>query len=291
MEPDQRLAERFEDDRGRLRKVAYRLLGSSAEADDAVQEAWLRLSRSGTGSIDNLSGWLTTIVARVCIDMLRARKSREQTLRAFSDRQADFEETTDLEAQEMVADSISLALMVVLEKLAPSERVAFVLHDVFDIPFEEIALIIGRNTVTARQLASRARRRVRSEPVVSASELSTRRRIVVAFLDAVRAGDMDAIVALLDPDIVIRVDASAAPDGRPVEGRGSTAVARGALAFAARTRFAAPILLNGVPGIVVAPSGRPRYALIVDISREKIRAIEVIADPGRLNQIDFAPLD
>jgi RNA polymerase sigma-70 factor (ECF subfamily) len=181
--------------------------------------------------------------------------------------------------------------MVVLEKLAPSERVAFVLHDIFDIPFEEIALIIGRNTVTARQLASRARRRVRSEPAVSASELSTRRRIVVAFLDAVRAGDMDAIVALFDPDIVIRVDASAAPDGRPVEGRGSTAVARGALAFAARTRFAAPILLNGVPGIVVAPSGRFRYALIVDISREKIRAIEVIADPGRLNQIDFASLD
>jgi RNA polymerase sigma factor (sigma-70 family) len=284
------LAERFEADRGRLRKVAYRLLGSSTEAEDAVQEAWLRLSRSAVHGIDNLSGWLTTVVARVCLDMLRARKSRKQVFETLSDRQAAAKATVDLEQAELVADSVGLALLVVLEKLTPAERVAFVLHDVLDVPFEEIAPVVGRTPATARQLASRARRRVRSQPVVPAAELSTRRRVVVEFLNAVRTGNMDAIVALLDPDVLIRVDASAAPDRRPVEARGSTAVARGALAFAARTRFATPMLLNGTPGIVVAPGGGARYALIVEITEEKIRTIEVIGDPARLSQIDFAML-
>jgi RNA polymerase sigma factor (sigma-70 family) len=291
MEPNQWLAERFEADRGRLRKVAYRLLGSSAEADDAVQEAWLRLSRSDTSGIDNLGGWLTTAVARVCLDMLRARKSRAEALEALSDQQAGSEEMADLEQEELIANSVGLALMVILKKLTPAERVAFVLHGVFDVPFEEIAPIVGRSPATARQLASRARRRVRSRPAVPATELQRRRKIVVEFLDAVRAGNIDAIVALLDPDVVIRVDASAAPDGRQVEARGATTVAKGALAFAARTRFATSMLLNGAPGIVVAWGGRARYALMIDIAGQRIRTIEVIGDPARLGQIDFGTLD
>jgi RNA polymerase sigma factor (sigma-70 family) len=289
MSQDQWLAERFEADRGRLRKIAYRLLGSPAEADDAVQEAWLRLGRSDTCIIDNLSGWLTTVVARVCLDMLRARKSRQEAFEALSDRQARFEQADDPEQQELLADSVGLALMVVLEKLTPAERVAFVLHDVFDVPFEEIAPIVGRTAATARQLARRARR---AKPARRfRCRIAQERQIVVEFLNAVRAGNMDAIVALLDPDVVIRVDASAAPEARPVEAHGSTTVAKGALAFAARTRFATPMLLNGVPGIIVAPAGRARYALILDIAEEKIQTIEVVGDPARLSQIDFATLD
>src|SRR5262249_21243495 len=184
-----------------------------------------------------------TVVAQVCLDMLRARKSREEAFEALSDRQGGFEQADDLEQQELVADSVGLALMVVLEKLTPAERLAFVLHDVFDLPFEEIAPIVGRTAATARQLASRARRRVRSQPAVSTTELRRRRQIVAEFLNAVRAGNMDAIAALLDRDVVIRVDASAAPEARPVEAHGSTTVAKGALAFAARIRFAAPMLL------------------------------------------------
>jgi RNA polymerase sigma factor (sigma-70 family) len=284
------LAERFEADRARLRKIAYRLLGSSTDTEDALQEAWLRLARTDNSSIENLSGWLTTVVARVCLDMLRARKSREEALNALADRSAGLAETADLEQEELIADSVGLALMVVLDKLSPAERIAFVLHDVFDLPFEEIEPIVGRTSATARQLASRARRRVRCRPSTSAAEMSERRRIVIAFLDAVRAGNMQAIVALLDPDAVIQVDASAAPGGRRVEVRGSTAVAKGALAFAARTRFASLLLVNGTPGIVVAPDGRARYALIMDVAGEKIRAIDVVADPVRLNRIDFATL-
>ena len=291
MERDQGLTGRFEADRGRLRTVAYRLLGSSMEAEDAVQEAWIRLSRSDAAGIDNLSAWLTTVVARVCLDMLRARKAREHALEALSDRQLAFEGAADLESEELAADSVGIALMVVLEKLAPAERVAFVLHNVFDVPFEAIAPIVGRTPATARQLASRARRRLQRQPAVPVAALSTKRRIAVEFLNAVRAGDLDAIVALLDPEVVIRVDASASPERRPTEARGSTVVARGALAFAARTRFAAPMLLNGTPGIVVAPGGRTQYALMIDIADERIRTIEVIGDPVRLSQIEFATFE
>jgi RNA polymerase sigma-70 factor, ECF subfamily len=219
-----------------------------------------------------------------------SNKISQGALQALSDRQAGSEEMADLEQEELIADSVGLALMVIVEKLTPAERVAFVLHDVFDVPFEEIAPIVGRSPATARQLASRARRRVRSRPAVPATELQRRRQIVVEFLGAVRAGNIDAIVALLDPDVVIRVDASAAPDGRRVEARGATTVAKGALAFAARTRFATPMLLNGAPGIVVAWGGRARYALMMDIAGERIRTIEVIGDPARLSQIDFATL-
>ena len=226
MDREQWLAKRFGVEQPRLRKVAYRLLGSSTEADDAVQEAWLRLSRSDASSIDNFSGWLTTVVARVCLDMLRARKSRCEALEALCQRRSGVDAVTDLEQEELFAESVGLALLVVLEKLAPAERVAFVLHDVFDVPFEEIAPIVGRAPTMARQLASRARRRVRSQPAVPTAELHRRRGIVVAFLEAVRAGNMDRIVALLDPNIVLRADASAAPGHTPIEVRGSAAVAK-----------------------------------------------------------------
>jgi RNA polymerase sigma-70 factor (ECF subfamily) len=291
MDQEQWLAERFESDRKRMRNVAYRLLGSSAEAEDAVQEVWLRLSRSDSGVIENLNGWLTTVVARVCLDMLRARKTREETLEGLSDRSAAIEETTHFEQEEMVADSVGLALAIVLEKLTPAERIAFVLHDVFDIPFDEIAPILGRTIATARQLASRARRRVRNQPAAAAAELSGSQRIVVEFLNAVRGGDMAAIMALLDPDVVINVDAFASPDRRAVDARGSTSVAKGALAFAARTRLATIMLLNGAPGIVARPDGRTRYVLTMDVAEEKIRTIEVISDPARLMQIDFAMIE
>ncbi|MGK9232977.1 sigma-70 family RNA polymerase sigma factor [Inquilinus limosus] len=291
MARDQWLAERFEADRRRLRRVAYRLLGSSTEADDAVQEAWLRLSRSDTGGIDNLSGWLTTVVARICLDMLRARRTREETLAALADRSAAANDIADFEQEELVADAVGLALAIVLDKLTPPERVAFVLHDVFDIPFREIAPILGRTTATARQLASRARRQVRGRPAIGVAELSGRRRVVAEFLDAVRAGNMDAIVALLDPDVVIRVDASASPGRRPVEARGPTAVARGALAFAARARSATVMLVNGAPGIAAAQGGRLRYALAMDIAEGRIRTIDVIGDTVRLRRIEFATID
>jgi RNA polymerase sigma factor (sigma-70 family) len=288
---EQCLAERFEADHARLRKLAYRLLGSPTEAEDAVQEAWLRLSRSDARQVENLSGWLTTVVARVCLDMLRARRSREDALAALSDRSVDAGELLDPEQQELIADSFGLALLVVLSKLTPPERVAFVLHDVFDVPFEEIGLILDRTPAATRQLASRARRRVRSKPAIPTAELTRRHRVVAAFLDAVRAGNMDAIVALLDPNVVLRADASAAPSRTPVEVRGATAVAKGALAFAWRSRFAAPMLVNGVPAIVVAPGGRARLALLMDIPAGQIRAIEIIGEPSRLDQIEFGALD
>src|SRR5262249_6465832 len=235
MDREQWVAGRFGVEQARLRKRGYGLLGSSTEADDAVQEAWLRLSRSDASSIDNFSGWLTTVVARVCLDMLRARKSRDEALEALSHRWSG---VADLEQEELFAESVGLALLVVLEKLAPAERVAFVLHDVFDVPFEEVAPIVGRTPIMARQLASPARRRVRSQPAVPTAELRRWRGIVVAFLEAVRAGNMDRIVALLDPNIVLRADAAAAPGRTPIEVRGSAAVAKGALAFAARARVA-----------------------------------------------------
>lgn len=291
MDWEQHLGERFEADHARLRKLAYRLLGSPTEADDAVQEAWLRLSRSGACQVDNLSGWLTTVVARVCFDMLRARRSREDALAALSDRSIDGGELPGPEQQELIADSVGLALLVVLNKLTPPERVAFVLHDVLDVPFGEIGRILGRSSAATRQVASRARRRVRRKPDIPAAELSRRHRVVVAFLDAVRAGDMDAIVALLDPSVKLRADASAAPTGTPVEVRGATAVAKRALAFAWRTRFAAPMLVNGAPAIVKAPCGRARLALLMDVPAEQIREIEIVGEPSRLNQIEFGVLD
>jgi RNA polymerase sigma-70 factor (ECF subfamily) len=219
--------------------------------------------------------------------MLRARKSQEVAVEALSDQSA-WSGEADLEQEHLTAELVSLALLVVLEKLKPAERVAFVLHDVFDVPFEEIAPIIDHTPISARQLASRARRRVRGEPAVPPAALSGKRQIMAAFLDAVRAGDMDTIMALLDPSVVLRADASVTPGGTAVEVRGSTTVAKGALTFAARTRFASPMLVNGGPGIVVAPHGQVRSVLLMDIAEERIRTIEVFGDPARLAQMDFA---
>ena len=241
------LAEQFEGHRGHLREVAYRMLGSRSEADDAVQEAWLRLSRSDTGAVENLGGWLTTVVARVCLDMLRWRKSRrEEPLETHGPNLVMSRENRgDPEHEVALCESVGLALLVVLETLAPAERVAFVLHDMFDLPFDEIAHVVGRTEAAARQLASRARRRVRGSPTVPAADLSRQREVVEAFLAASRGGDFEALLSVLDPDVVVRADRTAVPTGAPTEVRGAPAVARNALAFSMRARFAQVALVNG----------------------------------------------
>jgi RNA polymerase sigma factor (sigma-70 family) len=288
------LAEQFEADRNRLQKVAYRMLGSLSEADDAVQEAWLRLSRVEAGRIENLAGWLTTVVARVCLDMLRGRKAlREESLDAqpVAPRELTVSSEEGVEQETLLADSVGLALLVVLETLAPAERVAFVLHDMFDLPFDEIAPIVGRSPTAARQLASRARRRVRGGATVPDTDFARRREVVGAFLAASRGGDFDALLAVLDPDVVLRADRYAAPAGAAREVRGARAVGGGALAYSARTRFAQLALVNGTAGIIVAPRGRLVTALTFTVRHDRIAEIDVIADPERLRQFDLALLD
>ena len=287
------LAEQFEEKRGHLRGVAYRMLGSLAEADDAVQEAWLRLSRSGGSSVDNLGAWLTTVVARVCLDMLRSRKSRgEEPLGAHVPEPiVSREDGIDPEHEALLADSVGLALLVVLETLAPAERVAFVLHDMFDLPFDEIAPIVGRSPAAARQLASRARRRVQGSATLPDADLPRQREVVEAFLGALRAGDFDALVAVLDPDVVIRADRTAAPADGSREVRGARTWAKGALAYSRFAHFARPALVNGAVGVVVAPRGRLFRVLHFTLTRGKIVQIDVVADPARLRQLDLAVLD
>jgi len=283
-------AERFEAHRTHLRAVAYRMLGSPSEADDAVQESWLRLSRADTSGVANLGGWLTTVVARVCLDLLRARESRrEEPLGArLPEPIAGREDGIDPEHEALLADSVGLALLVVLETLAPAERLAFVLHDLFDVPFDQIAPIVGRSTTAARQLASRARRRVRGAATVEDADLARRREIVGAFLAASRDGDFDALLAMLDPDVVLRADRAAASAGASSEIRGAPAVAQ---QFSGRARFAQPALVNGVAGAVWAPRGRPRVVFGFTITRGKIVAIDLVADPERLRQLALAILD
>ena len=286
------LAERFEAHRTHLRGVAYGMLGSPGEADDAVQEAWLRLARSETSEVENLGGWLTTVVARVCLDMLRSRKSRrEEPLdEDVSEPRGAREGGTDPERDALLADSVGLALLVVLERLAPAERVAFVLHDIFDVPFDEIAPIVGRSTTAARQLASRARRRVRGTAAVRGGELTRERKVVEAFLAASRDGDFDALLAVLDPDVVLRADRAAAPpDGREV--RGVSGVARQALAYSRRARFSRAALVNGSVGVVVAPGGRLLLVLALKFEHGKIVEIDVVADPTALAHMDLAVLE
>ncbi len=289
MDEHQLLAERFEANRTHLRAVAYRMLGSIDEADDAVQEAWLRLSRSGTSGVENLGGWLTTVVARVCLDILRSRKSRREEPLAthLPDPIASREGGSDPEHEALLADSIGLALLVVLEKLTPAERLAFVLHDMFAVPFDEIAPIVGRSPAAARQLASRARRRVQGAAPVPDADLTRRREVVDAFLAASRGGDFNALVALLDPDVVLRADRAAVRAGASSEVRGAAAVAG---AFSGRARFAQPALVNGAVGAVWAPGGRPRVVFGFTITRGKIVEIELLADPERLRQLDLAVL-
>jgi RNA polymerase sigma factor (sigma-70 family) len=285
------LAEQFEENRTHLRAVAYRMLGSLGEAEDAVQEAWLRLSRSDTSGIENLGGWLTTVVGRVCLDMLRSRRSRrEEPLGArFPDPIVGRQGGIDPEHEALLADSVGLALLVVLETLSPAERLAFVLHDMFAVPFGEIAPIVGRSPAASRQLASRARRRVRGAATVPDADLNRQREVVDAFLAAARGGDFDALVAVLDPDVVLRSDRGAVPADASREVRGAPAVAR--RAAKERARAARPALVNGAVGVVVAPRGRLLMVLGFTIRGGKIVEIDAIADPARLRKLDLAVLD
>jgi RNA polymerase sigma factor (sigma-70 family) len=284
------LAERFEANRFHLRAVAYRMLGSLSEADDAVQESWLHVSRSDTGGVENLGGWLTTVVARVCLDMLRSRTSRrEEPLGPhLPEPIVGREDGIDPEHQALLADSIGLALLVVLDTLAPAERVAFVLHDMFAVPFDEIAPIVGRSPDAARQLASRARRRVQGAATVANADLTRQREVVDAFLAASRGGDFDALVAVLDPDVVLRADRTAVRMGASRVVRGAAAVADN---FSGRARAARPALVDGAPGLVWAPRGRPHVVFGFTITRGKIVQIDLVADPERLRQLDLAVLD
>ncbi len=286
------MAERFEEHRAHLRAVAYRILGSLAEADDAVQEAWLRLSRSDTSGVENLQGWLTTVVARVCFNMLHSRRSRrEEPLEAhLPDPIVSPEDGVDPEQEALLADSVGLALLVVLDTLAPAERLAFVLHDMFQVPFDEIAPIVGRSPAAARQLASRARRRVKGAARASDADLIRQREVVDAFLAAARGGDFDALVAVLDPEVVLRADRGAIPGASRVI-RGAPAVADGALAFTELAPFARPALVNGAPGLVVAAHGQPFSVMGFTVSRGRIVEIYILADPPRLRRLDLAVLD
>jgi RNA polymerase sigma-70 factor (ECF subfamily) len=281
------LAQHFEANRAHLRAVAFRMLGSVAEADDAVQESWLRLGRTDAAAIDNLQAWLTTVVARVCLDMLRARRrSPEQLVDPHvPDPVIGAADSPDPEQEALLADSVGLALMVVLETLTPAERLAFVLHDMFAVPFDEIAPVVGRSPATARQLASRARRRVRGAAPAPDADLAQQRRVVDAFLAAARSGDFDALVRLLDPDVVIRVDRGAV---RRREVRGAEAVAQVALRGGARLAgFARPALVNGAAGLVVADGAR-RYAVAgFTIVGGRIAAVDLLADPARLRELDL----
>jgi RNA polymerase sigma factor (sigma-70 family) len=287
-----RLAEPFEENRTHLRGVAYRMLGSLSEADDAVQEAWLRLSRADTSSVENLKGWLTTVVARVCLDMLRSRRSRrEDQLDAnVPEPVATGQQGADPEHEALLADSVGLALLVVLDTLTPAERLAFVLHDMFAVPFEEIAPIVRRSPTAARQLASRARRRVQGAAADRDANLTGQREVVDAFLAALRGGDFEGLVAVLDPDVVVRADVAGARPGAPSEVRGAQEWARQAIAFSQGARFARPALVNGAVGIVVAPRGRLFRVLEFTIASGKIVQIDVVGDPARLRELEIAVL-
>jgi RNA polymerase sigma factor (sigma-70 family) len=285
MDDQEWLAQGFEANRAHLRAVAYRMLGSPSEADDAVQEAWLRLSRSDTGGIENLGGWLTTVVARVCLNMLSARSSRrEEPLGVhLPDPAAGPEDGIDPEREALLADSVGPALLVVLDALTPAERLAFVLHDLFAVPFDEIAAILGRSPAATRQLASRARRRVQGSAPDPAADRRRQRAVVDAFLAASRGGDFEALVALLDPDVVLRAD-HAAQSGAAGELRGAQAVAG---TFSGRARFARPALVDGAAGAVWAPGGRPRVVFGFTIAAGRIVEIELLADPERVRQVDL----
>jgi RNA polymerase sigma-70 factor (ECF subfamily) len=285
------LADRFEEHRAHLRAVAYRMLGSLAEADDAVQETWLRLSRSGASGVENLSGWLTTIVARVCLNMLRSRNVRREDLYGVHLPDPIISPDGELQPEEeaLLADSVGLALLVVLDTLAPAERLAFVLHDMFQLPFEEIAPMVGRTPVAARQLASRARRRVKGADIpVPDPDLARQREVVDAFFLAARGGDFEALVAVLDPDVVLRSDAGAGRPAASVVIHGAAAVARQALMFARPAAHLHPALVDGAAGVVVTVHGRPVAVMGFTVAEGRIVQIVVIADPDRVRRIAAA---
>lgn len=290
MDEHEWLAERFEENRGHLRAVAYRMLGSLVEVDDAVQEAWLRLSRSDISSIENLGGWLTTVVARVCLDMLRSRKSRrEEPLDVHVPEPiVSREDAINPEHEALLADAVGLALLVVMETLAPDERLAFVLHDMFGVPFDEIASIVGRSSAAARQLASRARRRVQGAAPIPDVDLAQQRKVVDAFLTAVRGGDFEALLAVLDPDVVLRSDHI--PAGLK-EIRGARTIAEQALMFSRLAESAQPVLVNGVVGIVGwLPSGHPFSVMVFNVRGSRIVEIDVVRDRDRLSRLDLTVL-
>ncbi|MFF1925073.1 sigma-70 family RNA polymerase sigma factor [Streptomyces sp. NPDC058221] len=294
------LAARFEAQRGLLRAVAHRMLGSLDEADDAVQEAWIRLCRIDAGEVDNLAGWLRTVVTRICLDMLRSRRSRredlaEQQVLDQASGSPQGRAPAGPEDEALLADSVSRALLVVLDTLEPVERIAFVLHDMFAVPFSEIAPLVERTPVTTKKIASRARRKVRGTPVVPAAELTRQRQVVSAFLAAARAGDLTAILAVLAPDVVRRADPFAVPPGGVAEARGARNVAEGTAALAHRSQLAEPALVNGTVGAVVAPHGRLLFALTFTIefsvAGDRITAYDVIAAPAGLRRLSIAVLN
>lgn len=296
MDEQRWLLEQFEENLARLRAVAYRMLGSATEADDAVQEAWLRLNRADTNEVENLPGWLTTVVARVCLSMLRSRRTRREDPwdELSLEPEEDPTEAWAPEEAAVLADSVGPALLVVLDTLGPAERLAFVLHDMFAVPFSEIAQIVGRSPEATRQLASRARRRVQGADVAgtAASEVSRQREIVDAFLAAARRGDFDALLALLDPDVVLRADAHAVRAGAAAaEVRGAEAVAGGAMRYGKRARAGQVALIDGSVGLLFAPGGRVTVAVKVTTTEGRIAAIDIVADPDRIRDMKVEVMD
>jgi RNA polymerase sigma-70 factor (ECF subfamily) len=287
------VAQQFEEHRTRLRAVAYRMLGSLSEADDAVQETWLRLNRTDADEVENLGGWLTTVVARVSLNMLRSRRSqREEPLDVrMPEPIVDRTDGTDPEHEALLADSVGLALLVVLETLSPAERLAFVLHDTFAVPFDEIAPIVDRSPEAARQLASRARRRVQGERAMPDADLDTQREVVDAFLAAAREGDFEALVEVLDPDVVLRADRRGTAVGAPRVVRGAANVARGALAFSRLDIDVRPALVNGAVGTVTFREDRPFAIAGFTIRNRRVVEMDIVADPERLSRVDLTILD
>jgi RNA polymerase sigma factor (sigma-70 family) len=297
MTEEELLAERFEADRVHLSAVAYRMLGSTAEAEDAVQEAWLRLQRSDTNDVNNLSGWLTTVTARVCLDMLRSRTARrEDPLDPHVPdpviTRAESHGAVDPEQEAVLADSVGLALLVVLEMLDPAERLAFVLHDMFAMPFDEIAPIVNRTPAAARQLASRARRRVQDGAAIGDADIARQREVVDAFFDATRRGDFDALVAVLDPDVVLRADGGTLRPQASGVRRGAVEVATGASRFGHMASFVRPALVNGAAGAVVIPDDGELFSVMgFTVAHGKVVAIDILSDPERLRELDLSGLD
>jgi RNA polymerase sigma factor (sigma-70 family) len=288
------LAERFEEHRMHLRAVAYRMLGSLAEADEAVQDSWLRVSRAGGDGIENLRGWLTTIVARVCLNALQARKARPEAPAGvhMPDPIVTRDGELDPEHEVLLADSVGLALQIVLDTLPPAERLAFVLHDMFDVPFDDIASMMGRSSTAARQLASRARRRVRGASVPAPDpDLARQRQVVDAFFTAAHNGDFDALVAVLDPDVVLRSDGGEQRRAASLVRRGAAEVARSVLAVAQPSIVKRPALVNGAAGVVVVDQGRPLAVMGFTVAHGKVVAIDCVVDPERLARLDLAGLD
>jgi len=290
MTDDVELAQEFEAHRGRLQAIAHRMLGSQAEADDAVQETWLRLSRTDAAAIENLGGWLTTVVARVSLNMLRSRRTRrEEPLVRLPEPIIDRADGVDPEHEALLADSVGLAMLVVLETLTPPERVAFVLHDIFGLPFEEIASIVDRSPEATRQLASRGRRRIQGERTVPDADLATQRRVVDAFVAAAREGDFQGLLEVLDPDVVLRVDFG--PTAESTEVRGAEAVAGQAASFGQIDLLVRPAIINGVAGAVSTLDGEPFSVGALIVRDGRIVEIDILADPERLQQLDLTILD